>query len=134
VLTSLAFTVGQWWIAFQQWWRDRRGLPPLKRIAALGDLAPGAVLVFSYPGENDPCFLVRHDGGLLAFGQKCTHLSCAVIPDPEQGVIRCPCHEGLFDLASGRPLAGPPPRPLPRVTVEVRGGEVYATGIEERTV
>ena len=80
-------------------------------------------------------FLVRRrDGTLLAYGQKCTHLSCAVIPDPDRGVIRCPCHEGLFDLGSGRPIAGPPPRPLPRVTLEVRRGEVYATGIEERTV
>ena len=24
VLTSLAFSVGQWWIAVQQWWRDLR--------------------------------------------------------------------------------------------------------------
>ena len=135
VLTSLAFTVGQWWIALKQWWRDRRGQLPLKRIAALADLAPGSVLAFSYPGEHDPCFLVRQkDGSLLAYGQKCTHLSCAVVPDPEKGVIRCPCHEGLFDLGSGRPIAGPPPRPLPRVLVEVRGGDVYATGIEERTV
>jgi Rieske Fe-S protein len=135
VLTSLAFTVGQWWIAAQQWWRERRGLLPLKRIARLDDVAPGSVLTFAYPGENDPCFLVRRrDGTLLAYGQKCTHLSCAVIPDPDRGVIRCPCHEGLFDLGSGRPIAGPPPRPLPRVTLEVRRGEVYATGIEERTV
>ena len=71
---------------------------------------------------------------LLAYSQKCTHLSCAVIPQVDKGVIRCPCHEGLFDLGSGRPIAGPPPRPLPRVLVEVRRGDVYATGIEERTV
>lgn len=135
VLTSMAFTVGQYWIAVQQWWRERRGLLPLKRLAALRDVPLGGVLTFSYPDENDPCFLVRQaNGELLAYGQKCTHLSCAVIPDPARGVIRCPCHEGLFDLGSGRPIAGPPPRPLPRVHLDVRGGDIYATGIEERTV
>jgi Rieske Fe-S protein len=52
----------------------------------------------------------------------------------DRGVIHCPCHEGLFDLQSGRPIAGPPRRPLPLVRLEMRGKEIYATGIEERTV
>ena len=33
---------------------------------------------------------------------------------------------------TGRPLAGPPQRPLPRILLEVRDGIVYATGVEER--
>jgi Rieske Fe-S protein len=55
------------------------------------------------------------------------------VPRVEQGDIRCPCHEGYFDLATGRPLAGPPQRPLTRVRLEVRGNELFATGVEERT-
>ena len=70
----------------------------------------------------------------MAYSQKCTHLSCAVRPLVEQGVIHCPCHEGYFDLRSGRPIAGPPPRARPRRAREVRGNEIYATGVEERTV
>src|SRR5262249_13862973 len=86
------------------------------------------------PTEHDPCILVRPaEHVLVAFNQKCTHLSCAVIPRVDEGIIRCPCHDGVFDLASGRPLAGPPRRPLVRVLLEVRGGEIYATGHEERT-
>jgi len=42
--------------------------------------------------------------------------------------------EGLFDLATGRPLAGPPRRPLSRVRLELRGTELFAVGVEERTV
>ena len=35
---------------------------------------------------------------------------------------------------SSRPvLAGPPRRPLPLVRLELRGGEVYAVGVEART-
>jgi Rieske Fe-S protein len=133
VLTSFAFTVGQFWIAAQNWWRRRRGIDESRRIASLDDLAIGSTLVFSYPGEHDNCVLVRlSEAGFVAYSQKCTHLSCAVIPRPEQGVLQCPCHEGVFDLRSGRPAAGPPRRPLPRILLAVRGRAIYATGVELR--
>jgi nitrite reductase/ring-hydroxylating ferredoxin subunit len=135
VLTSLAFTVGQFWIAVQNWWRRRRGAPEILRIGSLSATPVGGVLTFRYPGETDECVLVRPSREMvLAYSQKCTHLSCAVVPRPEHGVLRCPCHEGYFDLESGRPLAGPPRRPLPRVTIEIRGDNIYATGVEVRTV
>jgi Rieske Fe-S protein len=51
-----------------------------------------------------------------------------------EGLIHCPCHEGLFDLGSGRPVAGPPRRPLDLVHVQVRGTDIYAVGVEARTV
>jgi hypothetical protein len=35
---------------------------------------------------------------------------------------------------SGRPVAGPPRRPLSRVRLEVRRGDLFAVGVEERTV
>jgi nitrite reductase/ring-hydroxylating ferredoxin subunit len=131
VLTSLAFTVGQFWIAGQNWWRRRRGAPGIARIAALSEVPVGSVRTFTYPTEHDPCVLLRPaDDVLLAYNQKCTHLSCAVIPRIDEGVIRCPCHDGLFDMASGRPLAGPPQRPLQRIVLEIRSGEIYATGVE----
>lgn len=135
VLTSLAFTAGQFWIAAQNWWRRYRGAPEVRRIASLGDIPVGGVLTFGYPGPRDDCVLIRPAAGtLLAYGQKCTHLACAVRPQVDRGVIECPCHHGYFDLVSGRPIAGPPRRPLPLVRIDVRGGEIYATGIEERTV
>lgn len=135
VLTSFAFTVGQFWIAAQNWWRRRRGLPEIQRVAALADLPVGGAITFAYPGEHDDCILVRSgDRTLVAYSQKCTHLACAVRPRPDEGVLHCPCHEGFFDLESGRPVAGPPRRPLPVVRLEVRGSEIYATGVEERTI
>jgi Rieske Fe-S protein len=136
VLTSLAFTVGQFWIAARNWWRGTRGgEPPMVRIASTADLPLGATFQFSYPTEHDPCVLVRTaDRAFVAYSQKCTHLSCAVLPQVEAGLIRCPCHDGVFDLGSGKPLAGPPRRPLSRVTLQVDGDEIFATGVEERTV
>ncbi len=127
VLTSMAFTAGQFWIAGQSWLRRRRAITGAKRIASLDDIAVGSTMVFQYPGAEGPCVLVRiSETELVAYSQKCTHLSCAVIPRPEEGTIFCPCHEGVFDLRSGRPAAGPPPRPLPRIVLVVRGHDLYA--------
>jgi nitrite reductase/ring-hydroxylating ferredoxin subunit len=134
VLTSAALTAGQFWIAGQNWLRRRRGLPEVRRVASLSEIPPGTSLVFQYPGELDNCVLVRlSERELVAYSQKCTHLSCAVIPEPEKGVLHCPCHDGFFDLRSGAPTAGPPRRPLPRIVLEVRGQDIYATGVEIRT-
>lgn len=134
VLISGAFATGQLWIAAENWRRRQQGLPEVRRIASVDDLAVGGALVFRYPGEHDNCLLVRlSDTEFVAYSQKCTHLACAVIPRPEQGTLHCPCHEGYFDLRSGRPTAGPPTRPLPRVVLDLRGREIFATGIEWRT-
>ena len=134
VLTSFALTVGQFWIAAQNWLRRRQGLHEIRLVASVDQIGVGGVVVFNYPGEHDPCILVRlAEAEFVAYSQKCTHLSCAVIPRPDRGDIHCPCHEGFFDLRSGRPIAGPPPRPLPRIALSVRGREIYATGIDWRT-
>lgn len=135
VLTSLAFTVGQFWIAAQNWWRARRGRLPVQHIASLETLPIGGSMLFTYPGPNDRCVLVRAAAdAVFAYSQKCTHLSCAVIPRPDLGRFECPCHDGVFDLRTGAPLAGPPSRPLPRIAIEIRRGEIYATDVELRTV
>jgi nitrite reductase/ring-hydroxylating ferredoxin subunit len=134
VLTSGSFAAGQAWIAAKHMLRHEEA-PGRARIAKLADVPVGSSLQFTYPGEHDRCILVRpREDLVVAYGQECTHLSCAVIPEIENGVFRCPCHEGFFDLATGRNLAGPPPRPLPRVLLSIEGGEIWATGIDERTV
>ena len=134
VLTSAAFTVGQLWIAAQNWYRKRSGHPAIQRLAAIDDLAVGAAIGFTYPDEHERCLLVRLTATeFVAFGQECTHLSCAVVPRPAEGSFYCPCHEGRFDIRTGVPTAGPPRRPLTRIVLEMRGRDIYAVGVEERT-
>lgn len=135
VLTSGAFAVGQGWIAAQNLVRRLRPPPPRRRIASASEVRPGSALMFNYPGEHDPCLLIRtREGDLLAYSQACTHLSCAVVPRIDQGVLHCPCHEGYFDLLTGKNIAGPPPRPLPKIVLEMVGEDIFATGVQERTV
>ena len=134
VLTSAAFTVGQLWIAVLNWFRQRSGQPAIQRIVSVDDVAVGRTVSFTYPDEHEPCLLVRLSvSEFVAFNQKCTHLSCAVIPRPAEGSFLCPCHEGRFDLRTGEPTAGPPRRPLTRVVLEIRGRDIYAVAVEDRT-
>ena len=134
VLTSGAFVAGQCWIGLMSLLLDATPLPE-KRVAAEADIFPGGAAEFRYPTDDDPCLLIRLRGGrLVAYGQQCSHLSCAVIPEPEQGQLHCPCHNGYFEINEGRPIAGPPRRPLPRIELSVRDGNIYATGRELRTV
>ena len=133
VLTSFAFVVGQLWIVFENFARKRKGKPPVRRIARAEVIPVGGALVFHYPDASDTCILLRTGAQqYVAYNQKCTHLSCAVVPDLQRGRLHCPCHNGSFDAASGAPVAGPPRRPLERITLEIRNGDLYATGLEVR--
>lgn len=104
---------------------------PKMKIGLTSSIAAGGSALFRYPTQDDPCILVRRpDGALVAYSSVCTHLSCAVIHDQKQDTLYCPCHNGYFTVAEGRPYAGPPTRPLPRILLEQQGDEIYAVGVE----
>jgi nitrite reductase/ring-hydroxylating ferredoxin subunit len=135
VLISLAFTVGQFWILLQNFFRVRRGALSMLEIGQADQLAVGGSLIFHYPDEQSPAILVRlSETTFVAYDQQCTHLTCPVIPQPDASRLHCPCHEGVFDLLTGQPLAGPPRRPLPKIKLERRGDRLYAIGLEEETL
>jgi len=96
-------------------------------IVAAAAVPPGGVHYFNYPTSDDQALLLRLAGGqLVAYSGKCTHLACAVYWDAKDGKLRCPCHNGQFAPETGDPIAGPPSRPLPRITLQEEGGIVYA--------
>lgn len=131
VLSSLPFALVQLGLGILSWLRRGRARAPVKAIAALADIPVGGAVAFAYPDASDPCLLLRPDlDTLRAFHQKCTHLGCAVTHKNDSNCLYCPCHQGYFALDSGRPLSGPPRRPLPRIILETRDGVVYAVGME----
>lgn len=102
-----------------------------RRVVSLDQVGVGDSHLFRYPTENDPAILIRHDDEtILGFSQKCTHLGCVVFWAPAEQHFECPCHEGIFNL-SGEPIAGPPERPLGRIEMEVRDGDIWALGANE---
>ena len=134
VLTSGAFVAGQCWIGLDSMLR-RSGPYPRKAIGTVAELESKKVIEFRYPDEHEPCIaLCLARGRYVAYGQKCSHLACAVVPHLEKGELHCPCHNGYFEAEEGRPIAGPPRRPLPLVTLEMTDGTVYATGFRPRTI
>jgi len=98
-------------------------------IARVEDVPVGKAVTFSYPTPDDPAILVRLESGeFRAYDNRCTHLECPVYWDARDNLLRCPCHEGHFDPTSGKPLAGPPRRPLGGIRISVADGVIYAVG------
>ena len=84
-------------------------------------------------------WLFTDDGEkFIAYNGHCTHLGCAYAYDTDAKTFFCPCHRGQFDVKTGKVLAGPPPRPLDPLDVEIRDSAVFVKyrdfrlGIEER--
>lgn len=132
VLTSGAFAVGQLGVLLQSIIEPRGRAGAALAVARVDEVPVGGAKTFEYPAGSPPRLLVRTgQASFVAYDQQCTHLLCPVVPDVASGRLHCPCHNGWFDLATGRPVAGPPQRPLPRVTLDVRDGTVFATGLED---
>lgn len=129
-----------------------------QRLAALTQLGTDwAEVAFTYAGR--PCTLLRlpaptrgsvevPGGHLAGFSRVCTHLGCNVnlVRDAEvlafafnyrapggqdHPQLGCRCHYSVFDpLKAGEAVFGKALAPLPRVRLDVRGRDVWATGIE----
>lgn len=111
--------------------RKQRTFEP-KLIALTEDLKPGTSILFDYPRPRDLCILIRRPNDtIVAYNQRCTHLSCPVQYQPEKDRLYCHCHNGVFSAADGSVLQGPPPRPLPEISLEIRGNEIWAVGIHQ---
>ncbi|BCB95394.1 cytochrome b6-F complex iron-sulfur subunit [Dissulfurispira thermophila] len=73
---------------------------------------------------NSRVFVVAGNDKFTAFSPVCTHLGCLVNWDNNKKEFLCPCHGGKYN-ASGEVIAGPPPKPLTRLPLEIKDGKVY---------
>src|SRR5262245_52156054 len=129
-LASLGMFVGNLWILVKsRVFRVRQFSG--SEIAQVGEIPVRGVKLFTYPTPEDRCIMVRTgEDEYVAYSQKCTHLSCAVYYSTKNDRLECPCHQGFFSIKDGSVLQGPPPRPLPRVTLEKDGSRLLATGMK----
>ena len=92
-------------------------------VAALGDIPVGGAIAVMLDGSQ---IIVSQPtaGEVVAFSAICTHRGCIVVP--EKKGLNCPCHQSLFDPATGAVLKGPATEPLPPVTVVLDGDRILA--------
>jgi Rieske Fe-S protein len=75
-----------------------------------------------------PVELRKTADGVEARSLWCTHSGCHFKWRSDQEIYFCPCHEGKYN-ANGKPISGPPPRPLTEVPVIVDGTTIRVGGV-----
>jgi Rieske Fe-S protein len=96
--------------------------PPSVTAGKAAEIPPNSGKIV--PFGTIPVIVIRTSAGeLRAFSGTCTHLSCTVQFRPDLERIWCACHNGHYDL-TGRNVEGPPPRPLDRFDVTLKGDDV----------
>jgi len=90
-------------------------------IARLDQVPPGSAYRTTH--GDDPLILVNVDGKVTTFLAVCTHEGCPLGWNPQQHLIRCPCHGSAFDT-TGRVVNGPAQMPLTRLRTIAERGEV----------
>lgn len=129
-LASLGMFVGNLWILMKSRFTKTPAFPSIE-VAELNEIPVRGVKLFNYPTPQDHCIMIRtSEEEYVAYSQKCTHLSCAVYYSAKNDRLECPCHQGFFSVKDGSVLQGPPPRPLPQITLDREGTKLVAIAVK----
>lgn len=106
--------------------------------AALQEAGTGVRFVVEYFGEPAPAFVLRFQGKVHAYLNRCAHVPMEL--DWREGKffdfgrrdLICSTHGASYAADSGRCIGGPCGKaPLVKLRVEERGGSVYYLGSED---
>ena len=94
-----------------------------RAIARVSEVRRGTAMEFEDSGGNPAVLVHLRSGNFVAYSAVCPHQGCVVAY--KNGQLACPCHGSIFDPANNaRVVMGPAQRPLLKIPVEVRGGDV----------
>jgi nitrite reductase/ring-hydroxylating ferredoxin subunit len=105
---------------------------------ALLDSGRGVRFELDYFGRPAPAFVVRQDGEVHGYLNRCSHVAMEL--DWQEGVffdfggrdLICSTHGAVYDTRSGQCLGGPCNRtPLVKLRFEEREGGVYFMGFAD---
>jgi len=106
--------------------------------AALQDSGKAARFEIEYFGEQAPAFVVRHQGRVHAYLNRCGHMPMELdwregeFFDFEGRDLICSTHGATYEAAGGKCLGGPcAGTPLVRLQVEEHDGKVFYLGYDD---
>ena len=106
--------------------------------ADLADSGKGVRFDVEYFGERAPAFVLRFEGRVHAYLNRCGHMPMELdwregeFFDLDGRDLICSTHGATYAVAGGRCLGGPcGSTPLVPLQVEERGGKVYFRGIDD---
>lgn len=113
------------------WPRKIKGFGAVIRAGTLDDFPVGSVTRI-----RDGRFYISRlsEDEIMALYWRCPHLGCTVPFEDADDRFECPCHGSIYEK-NGQNIAGPAPRPMDYMSIELRGNEVYVdTGdVQERS-
>ncbi|MDT0342024.1 Rieske (2Fe-2S) protein [Streptomyces litchfieldiae] len=91
-------------------------------LAALADVPVGEATPATTPDGENALIFRADETTVVAFSAVCTHQGCGVEPDGAE--FHCPCHNSVFDAATGEVISGPANAPLPAIRVRIEGDQI----------
>lgn len=120
-LASMAYPVLRFLLPAEQ----TEAQPDTLKVGTLKDFGEGASKILKF--GRFPIIVIRDlKGGFHALNATCTHLDCIVQYKKDEDLVWCACHNGKYDL-SGKNVSGPPPRPLDKYEVTLKGEDILVT-------
>ncbi len=94
-----------------------------EKVAKASELAPGKGIAVQVGAERVALF--NCDGAFHAIGDVCPHRGGPLSDGQLDGTnVQCPWHGALFDLCTGKRVAGPSPRDVTSYAVRITGDDV----------
>lgn len=121
LVASVAYPIAKYLVPPEQGEPD----PTTVNVGKVETFAVNTGTIFKM-GRRPGLLIHTKEGEFRAFIAVCTHLECTVQYRPDMGLIWCACHNGRYDM-NGINVAGPPPRPLLPLRVDLQKGEVFVS-------